>query len=77
MKKPKETFVFVFLVTGLVATMVGLALVSRGLTYGWGVVAVGVPILVVAARSMRLRQTNNAATAAVLDAKDEEPSAGT
>ena len=51
--KLKETFVFVLLVMGVVAGFGGFAFVSRGETNGWLAVALAVPMLFVAVRSMR------------------------
>lgn len=68
--KLKESFVFVFLIVGIVSIFGGLALVSRGMTYGWGAVALAVPILVVVARSMRLRSSQ-----APVATKEDEPAA--
>lgn len=45
--------VFGLLAAGVAALMGGFALVSRGATQGWIGVAVAIPMLLVAARSMR------------------------
>ena len=63
--KLKESFVFILLLVAIVAVFGGFAFVSRGLTVGWAGVAVGVPVAVFVARSMRLRAAPGAAVVAV------------
>jgi hypothetical protein len=71
--KLKESFVFILLLVAIVAVFGGFAFVSRGLTVGWAGVAVGVPVAVVVARSMRLRAAPGAA--AVVAVKEDDVSA--